>query len=54
MGDARTSKQINHPYGLVHVWEDLQGGDRRLWFYWTEFTEGHIMAMRNDTKQVPA
>ena len=41
------NKQINHPYGLVHRWDNNQ-----LWFYWTEFTEGHIMAMENGTKEV--
>ena len=41
------NKLINHPYGLVHRWD----GDQ-LWFYWTEFTEGHIMAMDNTTQEV--
>ena len=47
-----SNKQINHPYGLVHRWKDVGGGHKKLMFYWTEFTEGHIMAMDNDTKEV--
>ena len=37
-------RNIVHPYGIIH----FRDTSNKLWFYWTEFTSGHIMRMKNE------